>query len=164
MKRKLYSSASDGEKVLRNWNKSKGLYTRREYSVAVLRCGTCVELVVNFAIRQELVTNHKLPLPFADTLLKNANGLYTKFQNLFLPIMEGHKKHADLKKIWKDDIIKINTERNGIAHRGEFRSQKVAKEVMKKTESVLGFIFGIYGNAYKIVPFEIIESSKTTHR
>jgi len=56
-KRTPYSKATDDEKVSRNWNKTRGLYNRGEYSVAVLRCGTCLELAVNFAIRQELVVD-----------------------------------------------------------------------------------------------------------
>ena len=43
--------------------------------MAILRCGTCLELVVNLAIREELVECRKLPLTFVNKLLKNANGL-----------------------------------------------------------------------------------------
>ena len=56
----------------RNWKKTHGLFTRGEYSVAVIRCGTCIELSVNFAVRQELVVKRELPLSFVDKLLKNA--------------------------------------------------------------------------------------------
>ncbi|MGE0502517.1 MAG: hypothetical protein AB7I79_15570 [Rhizobiaceae bacterium] len=81
-RKKPYSKASDDEKVARNWNKALGLYEREEWSVAVLRCATCLELMVNFVIRQELVTEKKLPLQFVDKLLQNANGIHNKYQNL----------------------------------------------------------------------------------
>lgn len=97
-KRTPYSKASDDEKVRRNWNKAKRLYKRGEYSVAVLRCGTCVELVVNFAIRQELVVERDLPLPFVNKLLKSANGLRNKYQNIYLPIMAEWQEYDELKK------------------------------------------------------------------
>ncbi len=61
-KRTPYSKASDDEKVKRNWNKANWLYRRGEYSVSILRCGTCVELAVNFAIRQDLVIDRVLYL------------------------------------------------------------------------------------------------------
>ena len=80
-KRIPYDSLSDDEKVRKNWNKTQGLYEREEWSVVVLRCGTCLELAMNFAIRQELVEDRKLPLKFVDKLLRNANGIHNKYQN-----------------------------------------------------------------------------------
>ena len=113
-----YSKASDDEKVARNWNKARGLFDRGEYSVAVIRCGTCVELAVNFAIRQELVFERNLPLPFVDKLLKSANGLRNKYQNIYLPIMKEYEIYDELKNLWKNLIIKINKQRNDVAHSG----------------------------------------------
>ena len=114
-KRTPYSKASDDEKVARNWRKARGLYERGEYSVAVIRCGTCIELAVNFAIRQELIVERDLPLPFVDGLLKSANGLRNKYQNIYLPIMVEYEEHSLLRDLWKKRIEKINQEivRNG---------------------------------------------------
>jgi hypothetical protein len=153
-KRTPYSKASDDEKVARNWKKAMGLYKRGEYSVAVLRCGTCVELAVNFAVRQELVVERNLPLPFVDKLLKSANGLRNKYYNIYLPIMAEWEEHDALKKLWKDNIDKINQERNAIAHSGEFRSKQVAQKVMKYTSHVLHEIMELYDHNVKIKAFE----------
>lgn len=153
-KRTPYSKASDDEKVKRNWNKAKGLYNRGEYSVAVLRCGTCVELAVNFAIRQELVVECELPLPFVDKLLESANGLRNKYQNIYLPIMAEWQKYDDLKKLWRDHIDKINQERNAVVHSGEFRSQSVAKKVMAHTYEALQQIMDLYEHNAILKPFE----------
>ena len=39
---------------------------------------------------------------------------------------------------WLDDVFsKVNEERNSVAHRGEFRGQKKATEVMQHTEKSL---------------------------
>ena len=151
--RKPYSRASDDEKVARNWRKALGLYERREYSVAVLRCATCLELAVNFAIRQELVSELKLPMQFVDKLLLNANGIHGKYQNLYLPIMAQYEDQDDLKRLWRDRIMKINSERNKVAHRGEFRSRKAAKNVMADTYEALKEIMNPYGFGGGLMPF-----------
>jgi len=153
-KRTPYSKASDDEKVKRNWNKAKRLYNRGEYSVAVLRCGTCVELAVNYAIRQELVVVRDLPLLFVDKLLKSANGLRNKYHNIYLPIMAEYQEYDDLGKLWKDHIDKINQERNAVAHRGEFRSLSVAKKVMAHTYEALQQIMDLYEHNAILKPFE----------
>ena len=138
-----YSKAHDDEKVSRNWRKARGLYKRGEYSVAVIRCSTCIELAVNFAIRQELVVKRHLPLIFVDKLLHNANGLRNKYNNIFFHIMPDDK-HPQLKKLWKDKIDKINTQRNAVVHSGEFRTKKVVKPVMEYTLVALKEIMGLY--------------------
>lgn len=145
-KRTPYSKSSDDEKVSRNWKKARGLYRRGEYSVAVIRCGTCVELAVNFAARQELVTERDLPLPFVNKLLRSANGLRNKYQNIFLPIMAEYEEHDLLKELWNKRIEKINNERNSVVHSGEFRSIKIAKPVMKNTLIVLREIMDLYNH------------------
>ena len=145
-----YSKAGDDEKVSRNWNKTRRLFSRGEYSVAVIRCGTCVELAVNFAIRQELVVKRELPLPFVNRLLMSANGLRNKYLNLFLPIMEEYQEHDELKRRWKNQIEKINKERNAVAHCGEFRSESVARSILGKTYEALRGIMDLYDHKAEI--------------
>ena len=153
-KKTPYSQASDDEKVARNWKKAIGLFERGEYSVAVLRCGTCMELVVNFAVRQELVTDRGLPLQFVDSLLKNANGLRNKYQNIFLPIMAEYEQHDDLKNLWKTHIEEINKHRNAIAHSGEFRSRPIAEKVMTETYGAITHIMKLYERGNDLQSFQ----------
>jgi len=150
-----YDSLSDDEKVRKNWNKAIGLYERKEWSVTILRCATCVELAVNFAIRQEMVEDRKLPLPFVNKLLKNSNGIHNKYQNIYLPIMEEYGEHEELKQLWSDTISKINTERNAVAHKGEFRNKSKATEIMKHTYDVLVVIFEIHSSNAELKALEI---------
>ena len=153
-KRTPYSKASDDEKVARNWNKARKLFSLRQFSVAVIRCGTCVELAVNFAVRQELVLERDLPLSLVDKLLKSANGLRNKYHNIFLPIMEEYQVHDDLKVLWRDQIDKINIERNAVVHSGEFRSESVARSVMEKTYNSLREIMDLYEHKAPINEFK----------
>lgn len=147
------SKASDDEKVRRNWNKAKGLFDRREFSVAILRCGTCLELSVNAAIRKEVIEKRKLPPPFVDKLLKGANGLHNKYQNIYLPIMENYEQHKDLKRLWSSHIVKIKKERNAVAHGGEFRSKSVAEDILQHTYEALDKIMKLHGYTETIKPF-----------
>lgn len=150
-----YDSLSDDEKVRKNWQKTIRLYKRKEWSVAILRCATCIELAVNFAIRQEMAEDRKLPLPFVNKLLKNSNGIHHKYQNIYLPIMEEYEEHEELKKLWSDSISKTNTERNAVAHKGEFRNKLTATEIMKHTYHVLSVIFEIHSSNAKLKELEI---------
>lgn len=149
-----YDKLSDDQKVLKNWSKARGLYARREWSVAILRCGTCLELAINFAIRQELVDDRKLPLPFVDKLLRRANGIHNKYQDLYLPIMDEHQEVKNLKELWSRAIKKVNEERNAVAHKGEFRNQANATEVMKKTYAALVEIMDLHDSKSKVKPFD----------
>jgi len=150
-KRTAYSKASGDERVSRNWRKTRRLYERGEYSVAIIRCGTCIELAVNFAVKQELVIERKLPLMFVDKLLKSANGLRNKYQNIYLPIMEEYEEYDELKRLWRGYIEKVNKERNAIVHSGEFRSKKVAKQVMENTLAVLQGIMNLYDHSAELI-------------
>lgn len=153
-KRIAYSNMKDDEKVLRNWRKAHSLYKKKEYSVTVLRCAICIELAVNFAIRQELVEKRKLPLLFVNKLLTSANGLRNKYLNIFLAIRANEEGYSKLKTLWGKRIEKISKERNSVAHSGEFRSKRVAKEIMKQTFAVLKEIMDLYNHSAKLKKIE----------
>lgn len=153
-KKTPYSQVSDDQKVVRNWRKALGLFYRGEYSVAIIRCGTCVELAVNFAIRQELVIKRDLPLSFVDKLLKNANGLHNKFHNLLLPIMVEHEEYKALMKLWEKHIAGINKQRNDVVHRGEFRKRSTAEKAMTDTYVALIEIMKLYDLGSELKPLK----------
>lgn len=150
-KKNPYSKSSDDEKVVRNWRKCNGLFDRNEYSIAILRCATCIELAMNLAIREELAIERDLPLTFVNKLLKNANGLRNKYLNLFLPKMD---EYDTLKNLWKSHINKTNQQCNAIAHSGEFRSRKIAEEIMTDTNHALIVIMELYDFETKIKLFK----------
>lgn len=113
-----------------------------------------MELAVNFAIRQELVEDRKLPLPFVDKLLRNASGIHNKYQNLYLPIMGEHQEVESLKRLWLQAVSKINEERNAVAHKGEFRSKAKATEIMEKTHVALVELMDLHNSKSKVKSFE----------
>lgn len=112
-----------------------------------------MELSVNAAIREELIEERQLPPPFVDKLLKSANGLHNKYQNIYLPIMEDCEQYKDLKRVWRIHIVKINKERNAVAHGGEFRSKSVAEDIVQHTPETLDKIMELHGYTGTIKPF-----------
>ncbi|MGS4884962.1 hypothetical protein [Roseibium sp. MB-4] len=147
--KKPYSEAEDDEKVYRNWTKTLGLFERGEYSAAVLRAAISLELMVNFAIREELVEEKGLPLDFVDKLLKDANGITRKYNGIFLPIMKEYEEYAILKSVWKNKIEKVNERRNRIAHGGEFDNKAPVLNLLTLTHDSLCLIMNLFGSKRK---------------
>lgn len=145
--KKPYNEAQDDEKVRRNWTKTLGLFNRGEYSVAVLRAATSLELMANFAIRKQLVDENGLPIGFVDKLLKDANGIAPKYTKILLPIMEEDEEvYRELKTLWDQKITKVNARRNAIAHRGEFEHKGRALELLCLAHKVLSKVMPLFGS------------------
>ena len=130
-----YAQLSDIEKISKNWNKTLGLYNRREYSNAVVRCCTCLELGTNYAIRQEFA-EYGLPIDVVNKLLRNSNGLSHKYNKLYLPLIQRWDHFEAHKKLWRP-ISKINLVRNNIVHGGEFKNKKTASNALKGAYRIL---------------------------
>ena len=106
------------------------------------------------AIHEELAGERKLPLPFVERLLRNANGVHNKYNNIYLPIMDEYKEVAELRRLWSQKICKVNEERNAVAHRGEFRSKVKATEMMRHTPQALREILQLHDGGANIKAFE----------
>ncbi|MAE92704.1 MAG: hypothetical protein CMI67_24540 [Pelagibaca sp.] len=148
-RKKPYAEAEDDEKVARNWKKTIGLYQRGEYSSATLRAAICMELMTNFAIRDELVTTKGLPIDFVNTLLKDANGIHRKFTGILLPIMEEYEEHPRLKQLWNGPIKRLNERRNKIAHGGEFDNGPSVKKLLDEAREAIVEVMDIFGSDQK---------------
>jgi hypothetical protein len=133
--KKTYSKRTDTEKLESNWTKTLGLFERAEYSMAIIRAGTCAEIAANILIRSELVQKRGLDPLFVDSLLRWANGLQGKFSRIILPLFAGSARHATLKKHIKE-IGAVNDARNELAHGGHFASKKKAESLLRVAHSV----------------------------
>jgi hypothetical protein len=131
-----YEDRSDPDKLYSNWTKTAGLLKRGEYSLAVVRAATCIELTANIVVRRKLVDGAHLPLSFVDSLLMLANGLRNKIQKLIQPMYKGTAHEKALASLAKE-ILKINTNRNLIVHSGQFRNKKTAEELVTKSEQTI---------------------------
>ena len=149
MKKKPYSERSDLEKIKSNWKKTIGLFSRKEYSLSIVRAAVTAELSLNFTIRKELHIKRNLPLDFVDNLLKWANGIQGKIDKLLLPILKGSQFHDDARKI-SVEIKKLNVQRNHIAHRGEFRTKETAESYISLTREALENLMTEYESTFEI--------------
>ena len=141
--RKPYSQRSDTEKLESNWTKTLGLFEREEYSMAIIRAGTCAEIAANIVIRSELVQKRNLEPHFVDSLLVWANGLSGKFSRIILPLFHGTPQRAVFVK-HHTEISKVNDARNQIAHSGRFANKASAEELLGIAHSVCTSLTGHY--------------------
>jgi hypothetical protein len=125
-----YSEKTDAEKVRTNWRKTLKLYSQGEYSVCIIRAATSAELMVNLALRHELISARSLPKPFVDQLMRKANGIVGKFFGLLLPILDGDRKQGQVRALGKD-LEALNDQRNRVVHQGEFKKRSTAYESMQ---------------------------------
>lgn len=148
-KKKPYSQRTDLEKISSNWKKTKGLYSRKEWSTTVMRAVTTVELAANYTIRKELEEKRKIDSEFVDHLLIWANGIRGKFDKLIIPACKS-STHINTIKSLNKKVQDINTKRNGIAHSGQFSSAKTAKTVMDNSKEIIEALIGIYEKGFRL--------------
>jgi hypothetical protein len=148
-KKKSYSDRTDREKIESNWTKTLGLLGRKEYSMAVVRAAIAVELSANLIIREELVRKRNLSEKFVDSLLIWANGLQGKFQRLIIPVARGTalaKAVEGLQSKWQ----LVNEERNKVVHRGQFKGEETAKQVLRAAHEVMISLVPPYEPTFKL--------------
>jgi len=149
-KRMPYSERTDLEKVRSNWRKAQGLYKREEWSTVVLRSVTAVELAANYVIRKELSDKRNLEEHFVEHLMIWANGIRGKFEKIILPLLKKETAFEDeLKKI-KKKVEWINTERNSIAHSGQFKVEPTAKKVIEFSKEIIETMIAPYEPDFKL--------------
>ena len=153
MERKPYSQRSDLEKVSSNWNKTLGLFSRKEYSVSIIRAAVTAELTLNYVIRQELCQKHGLSIEFVNSLLKWANGLNNKIYKLYWIIIKGAVDEEQLKQSCKS-IENLNNQRTYIAHKGEFKDKETAEKFIQSAEQDIAFLIGKYDSSFSLKTFD----------
>jgi hypothetical protein len=99
--------------------------------------------MTNLAIRHELITTRTLSATFVDHLLRWANGVSTKHHKLLLPILEGTETHGKVNAV-SISLKKVAEERNGVAHRGEFKKRSTALESLTAAHNYISILATIY--------------------
>jgi hypothetical protein len=147
--KKPYSERSDIEKIRSNWNKTKGLYKKDEFSGAIVRAATAVEIAANLVIREELEVGRNLEKSFVDNLLLWANGIQGKLERLIIPLSR-ISKNINISEELISDIKKINKERNLIAHSGQFRNGIIAEKIIGLSKKVVETLVEHYQADFKL--------------
>ena len=147
--KKPYKQRTDLEKIIANWNKTLNLFYRDEYSVAIIRSATTVEIAANHFIRTELIDKLRLPSEFVNTLLQWANGLNGKFEKLIRPIAREPSFKKTVNKIAKE-IKQICKERNSVVHQGEFKKRSTAQETIKQAHRVILRLVNLHKKSFDL--------------
>lgn len=140
---KPYTDLTDLEKIQSQWNKISGLFSREEWSAAIVRVATAAEIAANFAIRNEFKSKSEFNKEFIDSLLIWANGIAGKIDRLLIPLAKREKHYktiVELKKV-SDQINKM---RNAIAHQGQFCDEEETKTAIQKSRKFIETLVRIY--------------------
>lgn len=116
-----YRDRSDVEKLQTQWIKASGLLKREDWSAAVVRMSTAMELAANLAVIEELTRRPDVTKPTPDRV----PWLYmeNKFETLLNLLPEAQREIvANL----KPSVIAAYNKRNDIVHRGEFCAKEEA--------------------------------------
>jgi hypothetical protein len=147
--KKTYHHRTDLEKCRSQWRKLAGLYSRKEWSAAVVRAATAAEIAANYAIRKELGDQGRLSPKFIDNLLVWANGLSGKIDRLLAPLTEGGSRATAIRDL-KGLARHISTNRNAIVHSGEFRNRDSATQVILKTKQFIEGLVRLYEPSFEL--------------
>lgn len=150
-KRKPYDQRTDVEKIRSQWTKLSGLHSREEWSAAVVRAATAVELAVTFAIRSEFAKKGgDFSREFIDGLLKWANGLLGKIDKLLLPLIkDAPEKREEVKKL-QICARNINEKRNKIVHCGEYCDEDQAQKLIGDCQKFVVGIVQMYVENFRL--------------
>jgi len=148
-----YSERSDLDKIKSNWSKTRGLYDRGEWSGAIIRAATAVEIAANLVIREELEAKLKLDRQFVNSLLRWSNGVKGKFEHLILPFFKNSRNYSVFTQTF-EDIKKINDTRNFIIHSGQFNEKPTAKKIIKMSKKSIESLVQQYKEDFKLKDIE----------
>jgi hypothetical protein len=149
-----YSDRSDIEKIYTNWKKVAGLYSRGEWSSAIVRAATAAEIAANLVVREELENQKSIDAPFVNHLMIWANGIQGKYQKLILPAIVGKSYEQDFKSV-SSKISALNKARNKIVHGGEFGNSEPAHEIISNASDIIVRFVKPYHEEFKLDEIQI---------
>lgn len=144
--KKPYSERTDLERLESNWRKSVKLFQRDDFSGALVRATTAIEISANLLIREELVTRKGLEAKFVDSLMLWANGINGKFNKIILPYFKADENRKGLYEVLKGlkgGIEVINKERNLIVHTGKFKNKEKTLNLIRNSQKVIKVLLEI---------------------
>ena len=123
---KPYQTRSDPEKLLAQWKKISGLCLRKDWSAAVVRAATAVEIAANIAVRKLYDDTGETDVAKINLELKNANGMVGKLKKILekkAPDEPQKVAYRAIRGACKD----LNVKRNSNVHSGEFCNKREAR-------------------------------------
>jgi len=90
-------------------------------------------------------------------MLRKANGLRNKMQNLLIPLLSDRPNIEAVKKLNKDSE-KINVARNDIVHSGFFTTRPKATTTIRQCKEFINALVGLYEQNFEIGEAELTAS------
>jgi hypothetical protein len=146
-----YAERSDDDKVRSQWRKLSGLLSREDWSAAIVRAATAAELSVSLAIRREFASRSNLSGQSVDALLKEANGLWGKVNNLLMPLLIDRPNLLPVRALCKS-AGDINRFRNSIVHGGHFSNKEPASEAIEICRIFVNGMVQLYEPDFELKP------------
>lgn len=160
--KKPYDERTDLEKIRSQWTKLRGLHDREEWSASIIRAATAAEISANFLVRTELVERGELDPEFVNSLLKWANGIRGKMDNIVIKLPLGTQRIKELKDL-KKIAEKINDKRNNVAHSGHFATREEAEDIEAMARTfILGLVLP-YQPDFELKQLESASFSEREH-
>ena len=122
-----YDERDYEQKVETQWRKARGLFARGEYSMAILRAASMVELSLNYVLEQELRVRGAVSAEAFEKVLRFCNGPKGKFA-LCKSLEQGRPKLKKALTAHRKDHTTLYEQRNGIVHSGKFARKSTAQE------------------------------------
>lgn len=147
-----YKDRTDPQKIQSQWNKITGHLSRADWSAAIVRAATACEIAANFVIRMKFAEKSTFSPEFVDNTLIWANGIRGKFQYLIVPMFSADDKAVGkAMKVLGQTVLKINEERNAIAHSGAFANEPEARAIVEDARKIIEQLVGIYYDGFRLV-------------
>lgn len=143
------SSRPDLERIRVSWRKTLALFEKKEWSSAVIRAATTIEIAANLVIREELEEKRKLESDFVDHLLIWADGIQGKFIRLILPLLKNTERFSTYKRI-QEQVSYINEERNSVVHSGISKQRRTAEKVLLASREIIETLVREYHDQFEL--------------
>lgn len=149
----------DLDKIKASWRKTLTLFEKKEWSSAIIRAATTIEIAANLVIREELEVKRSLESDFVEHLLIWANGIQGKFVRLILPILKNTEKFSIYKKI-QEQVSYINDERNSVVHSGISKQRRTAEKVLRASREIIETLVHEYHENFELKGLKARQESK----
>lgn len=131
---KPYEQRTNAEKVETNWIKTRGLFDREDWSLAIVRAAICLELAADLAVYVILFEQYETAK--IKSLLRACRGINKKFKNYILPSAVGTDLEQATQSLF-DRASEVSRERNRICHGGTFLNDAEATAHLATAHGVL---------------------------
>lgn len=152
---KPYDQRTDAEKVETNWIKTRGLFDREDWSMAIVRAAICLELSADLAVY--VILRDKYERLKIRSLLKACKGINKKFKDYILPSVAGTALEQETQELF-GRASEVSGQRNKICHGGIFLDDVEATAHVATTYGVLIPFVQRYEPTFTLRP--ILESKR----